>query len=148
MAKSKAKNNTVTSLVSGTIPDIPEKIWRLRPYFFEKNPGIFRFFNYTVGNSGCSQLANKVSSWKFHKTTKLSCYPKNLPPHPPNPLFFLGNVKTKNQYPWNTSFLIKPRYIQLQLGSQLAISSITLEIQCPRLPLFSGIAPCKHSSSL
>ena len=54
MAKSKAKNNTVTSLVSGTIPDIPGKIWRLRPYCFEKNPGIFRFFNYTLGNSGCS----------------------------------------------------------------------------------------------
>ena len=46
MAKSKAKNNTVTSLVSGTIPDIAGKIL--------KNPGIFRFFNYTVGNSGCS----------------------------------------------------------------------------------------------
>ena len=55
MAKSKAKNNTVTSLVSGTIPDIPEKIWGLRPYFFEKKTrGIFRIFNYTVGNSGCS----------------------------------------------------------------------------------------------
>ena len=46
MAKSKAKNNTVTSLVSGTFPDIPGKIWRLRPYFFEKSPGVFRFFNY------------------------------------------------------------------------------------------------------
>ena len=54
LAKSNAKNNTVTSLVSGTIPDIAGKIWRLRPYVFEKNPGIFKFFNYTVGNSGCS----------------------------------------------------------------------------------------------
>ena len=110
MGKSKAKNNTVTmtSLVPGTISDIPGKIWRLRSFFLKKNPGSFRFFNYTLGNA---RNANKVSSQKFHKTTKLWCYPTKPPPHPPNPLLFLGNVKTRNEYPWNAFFLIKPRYI-------------------------------------
>ena len=46
MAKSKAKNNTVTSSVSGTIPDIPGKIWRLRPYFLKKTLGFLGFLGF------------------------------------------------------------------------------------------------------
>ena len=80
--------------VSGVIPDISGK-----------NAGIFRFVTTLL------EIPNIPNFHPGNSTKLQSCGVTQWPPPPPPPHPFLGNVKTKNQDPWNSSFLIKPRNI-------------------------------------
>ena len=103
MGKGKAKNNTVTmtSLVPGTISDIPGKIWRLRSFFLKKTLGVLGFL---TTPSEMPEMLTKFHPGNSTKPQNCGVTQQNPLPIPPIPSFSLEMSRLETNIPGTLSF--------------------------------------------